>query len=233
MLSRFVLIAAALIAAATTRAGDPTAPGLYGKVAGEVYTSPTGVYSVTIPVLPEFGGQVHDTENVVSFDDSLNTHASIACFPLDLSQKWEFESRGTRDYLAYFYANFVLPDFQGRYPGTTAEATLFVPAFLDGSLLGFVLLPGGSAFENRDSIAGPPAGEPAVAKRGNLLFVKSGCIFVLSVELAERVTQRSTFNKKPAEENEILRDRLMQLAGRIRFPPPKPAPKKSGAAGND
>jgi hypothetical protein len=232
MLSRILLIAAVL--AGFARAADEAAtPGLYGKVEGEVYTAPGGAYSLTIPVLPEFGGQVHDTENVVTFDDSLNTHASIARFPFDMSQKWEYESRGIKEYLAYFYANFVLRDFQARYPGASAETTLFVAGFLDGTLLGYVLLPGGSVFEGRDSIVGPPTGEPAVAKRGNLLFVKSGCIYVLTIELAERITQRSVFNKTPQEENEILRDRLMQLAGRIRFPAPKPEPKKPAPPGNE
>jgi hypothetical protein len=233
MLSRFALTAAVLIMSSAVRADDSPASTLYGKVEGEVYTAPNGVYSVTIPVLPEFGGQVHDTENVVTFDDNVNTHASIACFPMDLTQKWDFESRGAREYLASFYAEFVLRDFQNRYPGTTAETTLFVPAFLDGSLLGFALLPGGSVFEGRDAIAGTPKGEPAVAKRGNLLFIKSGCIYVLSIELAERVTQRSVFIKKPAEEDEILRERLMKLAGRIRFPAPKVAPKAPSPTGND
>jgi hypothetical protein len=220
---RFPLLALTLALASAHAAEDTPITGLYGKITGDVYTAPGGTFSVAIPVLPEFGGQVHDTENVVTFDDNLNTHASIACFPLDVSQKWEFESRGIREYLTYFYATFVLPDFQNRFPGATEEATLFVPGFLDGALLGFALLPGGSVFEGRDTIMGPSAGAPDVAKRGNLVFVKTGCVYVLSMELAERVTQHSVFHKTPAEENAMLRDRLMQLAGRMHFPPPKPA----------
>jgi hypothetical protein len=233
MLPRILVPAIVLLLGPAARSEEAPAGGLYGKVAGDLYTAPGGTYSVTIPVLPEFGGQVHDTENVVTFDDSVSTHASIACFPFDMTQKWEFESRGPRDYLSYFYGDFVLHDFQTRYPGSTAEKTLFVPAFLDGSLLGFALLPGGSAFDHRDTIAGTPNGDPVVAKRGNLIFVKSGCVYVLSIELAERVTQRSVYNKKPDEENDILRDRLMQLAGRLRFAAPKPAPKKSAATGDE
>jgi len=225
MSSRMLVPAAVLALAAAAVAADTPKPGLYGQISGDVYTAPGGVYSVSIPVLPEFGGQVHDTETVVTFDDSVNTHASIACFPLDMTQKWEFETRGIRDYLAYFFANYVLPDFQARYPGASSEKAVFVPAFLDGSLIAYCLLPGGSAFENRDSVIGPPAGELPVAKRGNLLFVRTGYIYVVSIELAERITQRSVFNKTPDQENEILRERLLQLASRIHFPAPKPAPK--------
>jgi hypothetical protein len=233
MLSRFALLAAVLLPAIAARADDTPTSTLYGKVSGEVYTAPHAIYSVTIPVLPEFGGQVHDTENVVTFDDNINTHASVACFPLDMTQKWDLDSRGAREFLTSFYSDFVLADFTKRYPGTTAEKTLFVPAYLDGALLGFVLLPGGSVFASQDIIANPAAGGPPVAKRGNLLFVHTDFLYVLSIELAERITQRSVFTKTPAEENDILRERLMKLAGSLRFPAPKPPPRKAGAAGND
>src|SRR5262245_26484487 len=106
-----LVLATALPAALVAQDAPPPPASLYGKLTEGVYTSPGGIYRVTIPVLPELGGKVHDTENVVTFDDALNTHVSIACFPLDLSQKWELENRGARDYLAYFYTNFVLPDF--------------------------------------------------------------------------------------------------------------------------
>ncbi|MBI3884354.1 MAG: hypothetical protein HY302_01290 [Opitutae bacterium] len=198
---------------------------LYGKVDGQTYVAPGGFYKIPVPVLPEFGGEIHDTENVVTFDDEVSTHISIANFPLDMSLKWEFETRGPRDFLAFFYANYVLPDFQTRYPGTTTEGVLFLPGVRDGALLVFVQLPGGSFFEAKSSVLEGAAPAPAVAKRGNLLFVRDGRVFVLSSELAERVTQRSVFQKTPAQENEILRHRLIELASRMQFPA-KPPPKK-------
>lgn len=231
MFPRFALPAfAALVSCLSAAEPPPTAAGLNGSVNGDTYTAPGGTYSVAIPVLPEFGGQVHDTENVVTFDDNVNLHASIACFPLDLTQKWELETRGARDYLATFYAEFVLKDFQTRFPGTTAEATLFVPELNDGALFGFVLLPGGSAFAIRDTVEGGAPAETPAAKRGNLLFVKAGHLYVLSVELAERVTQHSIFHKTPKEEDEILRERLLKLAGNLRFAPPKTAAAPAPAA---
>jgi hypothetical protein len=222
-LVRRVTLAIALAGAAAAPAQDTPAGGLYGKIKGNIYTAPGGIYKVTIPVLPELGGQIHDTENVVTFDDSISTHVSIASFPLDAAQKWEYDTRGVRDYLAYFYANFVLPDFQARYPGAKEETTLFVPEFMDGAVLGFALLPGGSFFEGRNNILDAPLDGPAVAKRGNLLFVRNGRVFVVTAELAERVTQRSVFHKTPKEENEILRTRLMDFVGRMEFPSPKTA----------
>ena len=63
----------------------------------------------------------------------------------------------------------------------------------------------------------------AVAKRGNMMFVKNGFIFVISTELAERITEGSTYHKTTDEEDTLLRDRLLDIANRIRFLSPSPA----------
>ncbi len=218
-----LMIATGLLALPAAGRADDVLPGLFGRIQGDKYIGPGAVYSVTMPVLPELGGEVHDTESVVTFDDNVSTHISVACFPLDAAQKVELDSRGTKDFLADFYTRFVLQDFQTRFPGTSAEATLFTPSLLDGALFGYSLLPGGSFFPSQDDITGTPAEKPPVAKRGNLLFVKNGYVFVVSIELAERITQRKVFNKTPEQENEILRDRLVQMVGRIHFPASKPS----------
>jgi len=209
----------------TVLAQQPGAPGLYGRLEGDSYVSPTGAFKVQVPVLPELGGEIQDTENVVTFDDPFNTHISIACFPLDATQKWEFETRGTREYLEYFYATFVAPDFIHRFPGTTTEAGQFVPQLLGGTLALYTLLPGGSVFAGRNQIVDAPPAGPVVAKRGTLLFVHDDHIFALSIELAERVTQPRVFHKTPEEENELLRNRLIELAGRMQFTARPPAAK--------
>ena len=198
---------------------------LYGKLEGSAYLAPNGTFKIQVPVLPEFGGEVHDTENSVTFDDAVSTHISIASFPLDVSMKWEFETRGTRDFLAYFYANFVLADFKARFAGATTEGAQYLPGVRDGALLVALLLPGGSVFEAKSNVLDGPRAAPAVAKRGNLLFVRDGRIFILSSELAERVTQRSVYQKSVEQENDVLRRRLIELAGRLEFPA-KPALKK-------
>jgi len=61
------------------------------------------------------------------------------------------------------------------------------------------------------------SGRIAIAKRGNLLFVKNGHIFVISVELAERVIEGRTYTKTTAEEDEILRQRLNDVVDKIQF----------------
>lgn len=196
--------------------------GLMGKMEGGTYVSATGEFRFPSPVLPELGGTITDTENVVTFSDSYNVHISLACFPQDASQKWELETRGRRDYLLYFFTTFVLADFQRRYPDSRIESARFVPELMDGALIAYALLPGGSFFEGKNSVLGGPGVAPVTAKRGTLLFVRAGHVYVVSTELAERATQRSTYQQSVEKEDAMLNERLTALAGRFIFPAPKP-----------
>lgn len=214
-------------ARASTSPGAVTTPatGLYGQFRGSTYIAPEGRFRVTVPVLPELGGKAYDTENVVTFSDDVSTHISIACFPLDLSQRWERDTRGVREYLAFFYAEFMFPDFASRFPEAATERALFTADLFGGALFAFTLLPGGSAFAGRASVIETPGTTPA-AKRGNLLFLQNDCIFVISMELAERVTQRSTFHKTADEENDLLRGRLLDFLQKMQIAAPRPPPRQ-------
>jgi hypothetical protein len=191
---------------------------LEGKVEGKNYVSPTGTFKVTIPVLPELGGEITDTPNVVTFQDDFNVHVSIAAFPQDATQRWELSTRGLKDYLIYFFSNFVLADFKQTFEGVQIESAKFVPGLMDGSLLTYILVPGGTMF--RDRVPQLASDRVPVAKRGNLLFVRNGHIFVISTELAERVIEGRTYSKTTAEEDEILRNRLNDIVGKMSFAKP-------------
>ncbi|MGH7943697.1 MAG: hypothetical protein ACREH8_01455 [Opitutaceae bacterium] len=210
--STLAFISATLLTALTH------AQGLEGKIDGKSYVSPTGIFKVVIPVLPELGGDITDTPNVVTFQDDFNVHVSIAAFPQDATQRWELSTRGPKDYLIYFFSNFVLSDFKQTFEGVQIESAKFVPGMLDGALLTYLLVPGGTMFGHRVPQLG--ADRVPVAKRGNLLFVRNGHIFVISIELAERVIEGRSYNKTAAEEDEILRNRLMDIVGKIAFAKP-------------
>ncbi len=195
---------------------------LAGKVEGDTYVSATGEFSLPLPVLRELGGKITDTENVVTFTDSYDTHISIACFPQDALQRWELETRGLREYLLYFFTDFVLADFARRFPGSAIESARFSPELMDGALITYSILPGGSYFETIPSLLGAPHAEPVTAKRGTLLFVRNRHVYVLSTELAERATQRSSYVSTPEKENARLTTRLTELVSRLVFTAPKP-----------
>lgn len=201
-------------------AGPMAAAPLVGRMDGNVYVSPTGAFTITSPTLPELGGSITDTDNVVIFSDSYNTHVSVACFPLDATQRWENETRGRRDYLLYFFTTYVLADFQKRYPGSRIESARFLPELHDGTLITFALLPGGSNFENKNRVLDAPPENPVVAKRGTLLLVRDRHIFIISTEQAERATQRSTYKMSPDEENLRLTERLVALVKQMEFTSP-------------
>ena len=216
-------------APAAPNAPAAPAPTLEGRIEGKTYVSPTGVFKVTIPVLPELGGEVTDTPNVVTFEDDFNTHISIAAFSQDATQRWELSTRGLKDYLVYFFSNFVLADFKQAFEGVQIESAKFIPGVLEGSLMTYILIPGGTMFA--DKVPQMADSRTAVAKRGNLLFVKSGHIFVISIELAERVIEGKAYRKTKDEEDELLRQRLLEVVGKIQFAkPPASAPAATPAA---
>jgi hypothetical protein len=215
MIRRLLALAAVTATAAFAPAQD-SGPALRGHVEGRFYVSPGGVYRIAIPVLPELGGQISDTGSVVTFQDDYNVHISIACFPQDATQRWEMSTRGLKDYLVYFFGNFILPDFQQALPGARVESAKFAPGLTDGALIVYTLLPGGSMFGQKAAVLGP-TGTPPVAKRGNLVFVHREHIYVISTELAERVLERSIYKKTTAEEDEILRQRLADVVDKISY----------------
>jgi hypothetical protein len=208
------LICASLMVPARAQDAD-----LEGKIEGKHYVSPTGIFKVAIPVLPELGGEITDTPNVVTFQDDFNVHVSIAAFPQDATQRWEMSTRGMKDYLVYFFSNFVLSDFKESFEGVKLESAKFIPAMFEGALLTYLLIPGGTMFEDRVPQLGTSM-RILIAKRGNLLFVRNGHIIVISTELAERVIEGTAYKKTIDEEDELLRQRLLDIVAKIQFARP-------------
>jgi hypothetical protein len=215
-LSAFFLATAAL-----TGESQEAAPALAGTVEAGVYTSPSNAFRIAVPVLPELGGRVRDTEHLVIFQDSFGVQITVGAFIQDATQRWELSTRGTKDYLIYFFGSFVMADFKRYCPQARIESAGYAADYLDGALFCYILLPGGSMFADQLAFAQPA--NPPVAKRGNLLFVRNGFVFVVSTELAEKVTEGSTYKKTPDEEDKILRKRLVDIVAKMQFPKPAPA----------
>jgi hypothetical protein len=193
-------------------------PNLVGSLQGNVYTSATGAFRIPSPVSPALGGSIVDTANAVTFADPFSTYVTIVNFPLDPTQKWEMDTATSRkDYLLSFFDQQVLPDFLKAFPKLTVEPTgRYVTTVQNGALLVFMLIPGGSMFAHpEDQIALDE--KTRVAKRANLIFVHGGFIYVISTELAERVTEGSAYHHTSDQEDQILRDRLIALVGSMRF----------------
>ena len=227
----FALLLLAGIPAALAQS-SVTPGALIGSIEDKTYVSPTGTFRIVIPVLAELGGRVTDTDNVVIFQDDFNVLCTVAAFPMDATQRWEHSTRGAKDYLAYFFANYVMPDMQNAFRGARVESARYTPSVANGALLTYVLLPGGSMFAQKLPFLDPNA-PPPEAKRGNLVFVRNDWVYVLSIELAEHVLAGSSYKKTPTEEDDILRNRLIDLYQRIVFTKrpgaDKPADDKSAS----
>ncbi|MFT3781457.1 MAG: hypothetical protein QM790_05515 [Nibricoccus sp.] len=205
-----------LLSAVSSLSGQAALPMvLVGRVDGDDYVSATGAYRVKMPVVAALGGSITDTENVVTFQDQISTHQSIACFEMDSTQRFEEETRGRREYLIWFFANFVQADFEQRFPGSRIESAQFLGDVQSGALLTYNLLPNGSMFGRRTMTIA--RNEAPVAKRGNLVFLNNGHIYVLSIELAEKVIEGRAYEKTAAEEDRLLRERLLNLLSRMTF----------------
>jgi len=200
-------------------AADTSTPGMIGHISHGVYISPTGMFRIQVPVLPELGGTTTDADNgVVTFQDSVSTHISVGCFAMDATQRWTDETQGRKDYLTNFFATIVRQDFAQHFPGAKMESTRFKPHLMDGAVFAYVTLPNGTMFTDRaimsDSLP------PLIAKRGNLLFVKDEHVYVISIELAEKVLERLTWDKTPEQEDDLLDQRLLDVLSKITFAKP-------------
>ncbi len=194
---------------------QPTAE-LYGSIEGNNYISPNRSYSIQIPILPELGGTIEDTPTAVVFRDAYNVHVSIGAFPQDASQRWELSTTGLQEYLPKYFSTYVMPDFVGMFPGSKVESAAFAPNQFGGALLCFTLMPGGSMFLPEVGSLGTDAPVP-VAKRGNLVFIYNHTVYVISVELAERVIVGTMYSKTTEEEDAILKKRLQEIVSTMRF----------------
>ncbi len=210
-------LALALAALSSARADAPT-----GAIEDGMYFSPTGLFKIAIPILPELGGTINDTENVVTFQDEYTMHVSIAAIVPDAKQRQELATRGKKDYLTYFFGSFMLADFNRSFPDTKIESAQYLPDTLGGSVLVYLLIPGGTMFGHRLYFTDDD--HPPVAKRANLLFLRGGRVFILSTELAERATEGHAYHKTTAEEDALLLQRLRWIVGRMQFLVPADTP---------
>lgn len=196
---------------------------LYGEIHHNRYEAPSGEYALTLPVQIDLGGEVVDTPEVVTLQDHVSLHASVACFGLNLSLKRQDETVGRRDFLVGFFRDHVQPQFSQRFTGASIESARFTPELLHGALFVYNLLPGGSMFAERAATL--PDGSSPVAKRGNLLFLHSNHVYVISLELAEKVLDPANFKLSAEEQNEVLQKRLLELVGRMTFRTPMEQPE--------
>ncbi len=218
-LSALLIVGTALAAkpspAPLEEAAPAAVPKLLGRIEGDRYIAPGEAYSVPVPVLHGDNATIMDNGEIVVFKDKVATLLTIAAFPMPPVARWEFETTPPKDYLIAFFRDNILRDYVREFPGSTIESARFLPDIFGGAMVAFTLLPGGSVFPPATPHA--PTAPALVAKRGHFVFVREGRIFVLAVELAERITRTTDTALTTAEEDQVLFDRLITVLAALRF----------------
>lgn len=212
----------ATMGASETESGGLKPGTLRGRLENGRYYAPSSAFDIAVPTLVGDRPLILDNPNIVVFRDDIRTMLTIAAIPMAPFDKWELETTSRREFLITFFREVVLSDLREAFPGTSVEGALLLNDLEGGSLLVTTLHPDGSAFEVDPIVRNDPATPPPVAKRGNLLFHHGDFIYVISSELADRVTESSTYSTDTATEDRILRDRLVEIYSHIRFPDSPP-----------
>ncbi|HEY5550969.1 MAG TPA: hypothetical protein VIK52_03715, partial [Opitutaceae bacterium] len=210
------------LAATETEDGEFQPGVLRGRVENGRYYAPSNAFDVAIPTLVGDRPLILDNPNIVVFRDDIRTMLTIAAIEMAPIDKWELETTSSREFLITFFRSNVLEDYKEAFPGTSVEGAVLLNDLEGGALLVTTLHPNGSAFETDPIVRNDPATPPPVAKRGNLIFCHGGHVYVLSTELADRVTESSTYATDTATEDRILRERLVEIYSHIRFPDSPP-----------
>lgn len=192
---------------------------LEGSIQGDRYVAANGVFSIKIPVYPELGGKIDDTPTSVTFQDAFTTHITIASIPLEGSLLFQLSASPKKDFLVQFFRDYVMPDLAKSFRGTNWEKGRFIADAHGGAVLIQTTLPGGSVFQGRTALFGQT--DPViVARRGNLLFAHGDALYLISMELGERSTERSLYDKTEQQDDELLRQRLLALLNSMTFVTP-------------
>lgn len=211
-----------LLGATQSESGEFKPGVLRGRIENGRYYAPSNAFDIAIPTLVGDRPLILDNPNIVVFRDDVRTMVTVAVVPMAPIDKWELETTSPREFLITFFREVVLTDLRRAFPGTNVEGAVLLNDVEGGSLLVTTLHPNGSAFEVDPIVRNDPATPPPVAKRGNLLFHHGDFIFVISSELADRVTESSTYSTDTATEDRILRERLVEIYSHIRFPDSPP-----------
>jgi|GEM_PF-263611 len=190
---------------------------LHGRIEAERYFAPGDLYSVPLPVFHGTDSAVMDTAEIVVFKDKVSTLLTIAAFKMPAYEKWRFEGMEPKEYFIEFFRDSILRDYRHEFPESSIESARYLPEVFAGAMVAFTRMPGGSAF-----VPPPPANPLApapVAKRGHLVFIRNGYIYVVAIELAERVTQPTAYKLTTQEEDRLLFGRLVTVLEALRFGP--------------
>ncbi|WP_017319240.1 tellurite resistance TerB family protein [Mastigocladopsis repens] len=177
-----------------------------------LYESPSGNFTLLIPVDVQQGGRVQTQEGLVNFSDDSGTLLRIDYYPLSSQKTEEIDSVGQEEYLRSLLLNKYVPQtIVANLPDAQVKYTEYLEDALEGAYFVLVDMPEGSKISKTGNNG---TATKFNAYRGLLAFIYGDFLYVVS-------NQRSFLDgEKPGsveEEAEGIKQNVLNFVDTIEF----------------
>ncbi|MHC5724995.1 MAG: tellurite resistance TerB family protein [Nostoc sp.] len=178
----------------------------------QIYQSPLGNFTVTIPVDPQQGGRIQSQEGVVGFSDDIGTLLRIDYYPFPLEQLEELESVGQEEYLQTILVDKYVPQaIFTNVPDASVEYSEYLADTLRGAYYVLIDMPKGSTISKQENNG---TAIRLDAYRGLLTFIRGEFLYIVS-------SQHSFINGETPdsveEEAEDIKESILEFVETIEF----------------
>lgn len=181
----------------------------YGE---DVYESPSGNFSVPIPVDPQQGGQVQSEDGVVGFFDSFGTMRRIDYYPISSEDLEQVESIGQEEYLQSTLLNKYVPEvIFTNLPRAEVIYTEYLKNAIEGSFFALIDMPQGSTLIQTQNNGNTHRLD---AYRGLLAFMHSNYLYIVSSQESFEKGEKPSNIKEAAEE---IKESILDFVETIDF----------------
>jgi len=184
---------------------------IFNESGEQFYQSPSGNFTVPIPLDSEQGGKIQTEEGMVSFSDDVGTLLRIDYYPLSLEQIKDIRTQGHETYLHEIIVNEYVPQtIISNVPNAEVRHREYWQDPLKRYYYVLVNIPGATISQHQTN----GHGIKLDAYRGLLSFVNSECLYIVS-------SQRSLLNGETfgsvKEEAEKIKQTILKFVETIEF----------------
>jgi hypothetical protein len=178
----------------------------------EVYESPSGNFTVPIPVDSQQGGKVQSQEGTVGFSDDFGTLFRIDYYPIPPEQLEELEYADREEYFQSILVDKYVPQaILANVPNAQVKYSEYLEDIMMGSYFVLVDMPHGSTISQQENNG---TASRLNAYRGLLGFINADFLYIVS-------SQRSFLkDENPGsleEEVEDMKERILEFVENIEF----------------
>ncbi len=162
----------------------------------EEYDSPSGNFTVPVPVDPHQGGKVQSQEGTVSFSDDEGTFIRIDYYSLPSKQMEQMEVIGQEEYLKSTLINKYVPEeIVANLPEAQIEYSEYMAKIFEGSYFVLLYMPGGSRIYKTGNNG---TATKLDAYRGLIAFINGDFLYIVSSQRTFMDGRTTSFMKQEA-----------------------------------